>query len=269
VIGSRLLCLWDHPISAMAGQDEPNMKEVMEVTKLAEVPTAIKTAASPLRRCGEATKEAARPEAADERAAARMREQITQLWEAVDSASPPPEALESLKRQAAIARAAAEAEFERRWHFQLWDMIEANLDQESLSTVVKSMRGASEPLPVHVVRRIFDMQPQQDLARGAGRRSSSRVAAPPPAAALPAQRRRSDPSVTRQERCNASARENSRTSLGRPGDERATKDDPFRFLPLPSEKPHRGRATDHSPSVRDRVRHLEVSQSRVPSENAA
>lgn len=195
------------------------------------------------------------PEAAkDELATLQVQEQVRNLWE-LASASAQPAALEEFRRKAAVARAAAEAEFERRWHAELWDIAAESLNQESFSMLVSSMRAGAEPLPVHIVRRIFDSQPRDEATSGHVRRASSRTGD----VAGPGRRRCSDPTLARQ-----AGRASSRPSLpANPSSEGRSK--AFSFLPpppRPSLPAQRGR-TDESPSVRDRIRHLETSQTRT------
>lgn len=195
------------------------------------------------------------PEAAkDELATRQVQEQVRHLWE-LASASAQPHVLEDFRRKAAVARAAAEAEFERRWHAELWDIAADSLNQEAFSTLVSSMRASAEPLPVHIVRRIFDPHAHDELTSGHVRRASSRAGD----AAGPGRRRCSDPTLARQ-----AGRASSRPSLpANPSSESRPK--AFSFLPpppRPSLPAQRGR-TDESPSVRERIRHLETSQTRT------
>eukprot|EP00930_Biecheleria_cincta_P077759 TRINITY_DN65067_c0_g1_i1.p1 TRINITY_DN65067_c0_g1~~TRINITY_DN65067_c0_g1_i1.p1 ORF type:complete len:289 (-),score=53.61 TRINITY_DN65067_c0_g1_i1:36-902(-) len=194
------------------------------------------------------------PEAAkDELATRQVQEQVRHLWE-LASSSAQPHVLEEFRRKAAVARAAAEADFERRWHAQLWDIAAESLNQEAFGTLVSSMRASAEPLPVHIVRRIFDTQPHDELASGYVRRASSRAGD----SAGPGRRRCSDPTLARQ-----AARASSRPSL--PANHSSEgRSKAFSFLPpppRPSLPAQRGR-TDESPSVRERIRHLETSQTR-------
>lgn len=195
------------------------------------------------------------PEAAkDELTIRQVQEQVRHLWE-LAAASAQPHVLEDFRRKAAVARAAAEADFERRWQAELWDIAAESLNQEAFGTLVSSMRASAEPLPVHIVRRIFDSHPHDELTSGHVRRASSRAGD----AAVPGRRRCSDPTLARQ-----AGRASSRPSLpANPSSENRPK--VFSFLPpppRPSLPAQRGR-TDESPSVRDRVRHLETSQTRT------
>eukprot|EP00442_Polarella_glacialis_P012303 CAMPEP_0115105492 /NCGR_PEP_ID=MMETSP0227-20121206/36028_1 /TAXON_ID=89957 /ORGANISM="Polarella glacialis, Strain CCMP 1383" /LENGTH=272 /DNA_ID=CAMNT_0002502781 /DNA_START=62 /DNA_END=880 /DNA_ORIENTATION=+ len=271
--------------------------EIAEDPKEQKAPTSppkaslavILAAASPLRRCGEVQQQtgdkvqkeqkervaqqqtvlqpsqpdqAQEPETVKDLAAAqRARDQVARLWEAIGAAAPPQLALEALQCRAAAARAAAEAEFERRWQAQLWEFVEEGLDYEAFGSVVRTVRGGPVPLPVHVVRRLFENSPQEwTPAGGSGHRASSRGHEPP--AALPVPRSSSRTSLTRQASTGAPApRAPSRASViprPLPG---VGLSDSKTFAPTGAQPIQRGGTgvRDQSPSVRDRIRAMQAS----------